>query len=240
MLMLLIIIGCNDSEPNTTIQQPQTSCLPTNLQNGVVAFYPFANGSLNDESGNNYNLINLTTASSAMDRSGNLNCAFGFNRVNNEFLEFPNPTFLDNLPSTGFSISFWYKSNNKSTGIFISRDEGRICPNTDGQWSVRYINNVNIFGANGATTSTYGIETSTWEHIVVTSNSNLIQIYKNGILEATSNNFEYCNSSNPTSNLGNLFVGKTYDGLIDDIIIYDRILSSSEVNELSNLPSCCL
>lgn len=236
-IIVAIIFSCNDSDDVTN---KKASCLPANLQSGVIAFYPFSNGSLNDVSGNNYNLTNSTSASSGMDRGGNPNCAYNFNQTNGDFIEYSNPTFLDNLPSSNLSISFWYKSNNQSQGVFISRDENNNCPNTTGQWSIQHTNNVISFGANGAITFSYGVETSTWEHIVITSNSAGIKFYKNGILASTSNDFTYCSFANPTLNQGNLFIGKSYDGLIDDIIIYDRILTSTEINELYNLPACCL
>jgi len=43
------------------------SCIPVSLQNSVVAYYPFSNGSINDFSGNNQHLINMTTASATSD-----------------------------------------------------------------------------------------------------------------------------------------------------------------------------
>lgn len=235
LLATTILFSCNDADDNAK----KASCLPTNLQTDVVAFYTFSNGSLNDFSGNNYNLTNPTTASSGMDRNGNPNCAFSFNRTNGDFLEYQNPTFLDNLPSTNLSISFWYKSNNQDFGDFISRDDTENCPNTKGQWSITHVNNTIPFGANGSMLFSYGVETSTWEHIVVTSNSTAIQIYKNGIWQSTNNDFTYCQSPNPTLNQGNLFIGKLYDGLMDDIIIYDKILSPTEISQLYNLPACC-
>ena len=63
---ILLLFGCNnsDEQPNILLQD----CLTTNLQNGVVAFYPFNNGSINDESGNNNHLSNTTTANATVDR----------------------------------------------------------------------------------------------------------------------------------------------------------------------------
>lgn len=83
VVLLLLIISCEKSEENTTNQN--LNCLSTGLQNGVIALYTFGNGSLNDTSGNNYNLTNSTTASASIDRAGNPNCAYQFNNANSEF-----------------------------------------------------------------------------------------------------------------------------------------------------------
>ncbi|CAM4298523.1 LamG domain-containing protein [Flavobacterium terrigena] len=231
LLATTILLSCNDEDDKAT---KKASCLPINLQTDIIAFYPFSNGSLNDVSGNNYNLTNPTTANSGMDRDGNPNCGFSFNSTNGDFLEYQNPTFLDNLTSTGMSISFWYKSNDMESGNFIMRDIAHYCDFSNGVWSVHHVNNMIITGTNNGYGMNYGVATSNWQHIVVTSKSNGVQLFVDGTLITSANN-----SSCPDLNQGNLFIGKEYDGLIDDVIIYNRVLSQTEVNQLHNLPACC-
>ncbi len=236
IFLLLIIISCSKSE-NQNVNQ-QNNCLPANLQIGVIAFYPFSNGSIDDYSGNTFNLSNTTTANPGIDRAGNPNCAFNFHGT--DFLEYVNPTFLNDLPSTNLSISFWYKSSEQDSATLISRDDVQNCPNTSGQWSVKFTNAIISFGVNGGLIST--AMSFNWEHIVITSNANEFQLYKNGVLFQSSSDFSYCsfmNPANPTVNQGNLFIGKSYDGLIDDIIIYNRIITPTEVSDLYNLAACC-
>ena len=237
-ILVIFVMSCEKQEESNNIQS--LNCLPTNLQNGVIAFYSFGGGSLNDSSGNNYNLTNPTTASSGMDRDGNPNCAYQFNNVNNEFLKYPDPTFLDNLPANNLSISFWYKSNDLlgSYGSFISRDDQQYCNSSFGEWSIGYVNNVLAFGVNNGQTYHYGVENSNWEHIVVTSSNTSNQIFVNGVLMPDDVNGIYTPSC-PILNQGDLFIGRLYNGLIDDIIIYNRILSPAEANELFNLSVCC-
>ena|SRR6218665_3584808 len=236
-LLLLIVIGCEKSEPETATRN--LNCLPTHLQNGVIAFYSFGNGSLNDSSGNNYNLTNSTTASSGIDRDGNPNCAYQFNNANNEFLKYTNPTFLDNLPTNNFSISFWYKSNDLlgSYGAFISRDNQHYCNSSFGEWSVGYVNNVVSFDVTNGRVMHYGVENANWEHIVITSNNSNNQIFVNGVLIPNGSGIN--GTSCPSLNQGDLFIGRLYNGSIDDIIIYDRIVTATEVTELFNLNTCC-
>lgn len=81
--LILIISSCAKDKGK------KLPCIPNELANKVIAFYPFSNGSLNDFSGNNQNLTNTTTAHSSSDRNGNTNCAYEFDNIpisNNEFL----------------------------------------------------------------------------------------------------------------------------------------------------------
>jgi hypothetical protein len=91
LILLLAAAGCNKS--SETDGAASMDCLPADMQSGVIAFYSFSNGSINDYSGNNYHLTNGTTASPAEDRAGNPNCAFLFNRYKNEFLHYTDPSF---------------------------------------------------------------------------------------------------------------------------------------------------
>lgn len=250
VIILVLITSCNKTE-TTEVIQPTQSCLSGSLQNGVIAFYPFSMGSLNDYSGNNYNLINPTTASSGVDRAGNPNCAFNFIKANNEFLKYTNPTFIDNFQTLPFSISLWYKPlGTWSFECLIGRDIGGHCPDTYGQWSVSlYDGRKPVFGINqyslwynpstGYNPTDYN---NVWQHLVVTCIGNNMKLYRNGILTPNSpgGGAGGCNPpSPPTLNIGDLFLGKEYNGLLDDVIIYNRVISQTEVNQLYNLAACC-
>ena len=236
-IISLTLLSCNNSENSAEAD----SCLTGTgtLQDGVVAFYPFSDGSLDDFSGNNYNLTNSTSAIAGMDRDGNPNCAFSFNQDNDDFLFYDNPIFLNDLPATGFSISLWYKSNEVTDdyAVLISRDNVNNCVNTYGQWSIRFINMVFTTGINGYLTVSRS-NANEWQHLVMTSNNDNLSFYRNGLLEQSTTEV-FCTNPNPTINSGSLFLGKFYDGSIDDVIIYDRILTSAEVTQLYNLPVCC-
>jgi hypothetical protein len=240
LFISILIYSCNDSDD---LMKNQTNCLPTNLQNGVIAFYPFSNGSINDFSGNNYNLTNTTSASAGIDRAGNSNCAFSFTQANGDFLKYVNPTFVDDLQTLPFSISLWYKNENNPISdyeLLIGRDTGLHCPDTHGQWSVGlYDLRQPVFGIN-ENSLWYSIPTITtdWKHLVVTCVGNDLKLYINGVL-TTAPYGSGCSSNIPTLNIGDLYLGKDFTGLLDDIIIYNRVLSQSEVTELNNLAVCC-
>jgi hypothetical protein len=257
LIVALFISSCNnsdDSDDSGTAEEAQViDCIPVALQNGIIAFYPFDNGSINDFSGNGYNLTNTTTASPGADRDGNLNCAFNFTIGNNEFLEYTNPTFLDSFQNSPFSISLWYNPTGTdwSYETPMARSYVSDCQNNTYQWGVilfdcrRPVFKVNqsyvwsdYYNTDGCMETTLDLS-NTWQHMTVTyDGATNLELYRNGVVTTLTASA----SQNPCemAPLGDLFLGKDYNGLLDDIIIYDRVLSQSEVTTLYNLSACCL
>lgn len=241
LLVTTILLSCNDEDDTTT---KQVSCLPTNLQTNILAFYPFNNGSINDFSGNNYNLTNPTTASSGADRSGNSNCAFNFVAANDDFLKYVNPTFLDDIQSGPFSISIWYNSLNEGTNLMTRGNISGNCHGGIGEWSVTlwdnnwpslFINSFRIIGVTPGGTS----QINEWHHVVVTGNISDLKVYQDGVLIQDIENVVCSTGASPSLNIGDLFLGENFTGKLDDVIIYNRVLSQTEISQLYNLPACC-
>ena len=241
LFLILVNISCSKSEKQTQQQAVNLNCLPSNLQTDVIAFYSFNSGSLNDTSGNSNNLTNSTTAIPGVDRDGNAGCAFHFNNVNNEFLKLNNPTFLDNLQSAQFSVSLWYKSEIQGGQLLSRGNDFGNCHGGIGEWHLAlWDNNYPIFFINGerniATTATYQV--NEWHHLVVTNNVNDTKIFQDGVLLGD-NEFTVCTTPGQSLNVGDLYIGEYFKGTIDDIIIYKRELTLSEIGQLAALNSCC-
>lgn len=245
--------ACKKSENLVTFD-----CIPAALQSGVIAFYPFNSGALTDESLNANDLTNPTTAVSATDRNGNTDCAYQFDNSagDNEFLTFANPTFLDNLNS--FSISLWYMPMDSTRDggnleVLFGRDDDQIrCPDRRGQWSLGlYDCRRAVFGhdnsvwaelqSNPFTTCEDEVYllTAQWHHFAAVKDGNDYFIYFNGNLEETESGAAGCNNQYLAQDIGDLFLGKRYTGLIDDVLVYNRALGGQEVAELYSLASCC-
>ncbi len=254
VVSILFIHACKKEETNNI------ACIPSGLQNGVIAFYPFSNGSLNDFSGNNNNLTNGTGAHAAPDRNGNSSCAFQFTNLplpSTQFLTRSNPTFLNSL--SAFSVSLWYqpKDSSKADGDFetlLSRGQGLSCPNKHGQWSIGlYDCRRAVFGrlssvwdlpVPGVSTCAEEVKvlTGRWHHLVATFNGSAngeMKIYKDGVLQATETGTAPCSVTPTVQDIGDLFIGNDYTGCIDDIIIYNKALSQAEVTQLRAIEPCC-
>ena len=252
--MVLCVTACGKEEG----VENKITCIPSGLGNHVMAFYPFSNGLLNDISGNNHHLSNTTTASPTSDRNGNDSCAYKFDNLptSGEFLTTENTAFLNNLNE--FSISLWYQpiDSSRASGKFeslINRDLGNSCPDRNGQWSVAlYDCRKAVFGRTNSVwdnnISSLGCEqeiidrTNHWSHLVATFKQASIEmkIYRNGVLQESSIGNGVCGSGVLSyQDVGALFLGKDYTGKIDDVILFDKMLSQQEVAALYNMGVCC-
>jgi hypothetical protein len=243
VILLVLATGCNKSNKPTGIKG--IICLPDSLQNGVLAFYPFSNGSLNDYSGNNYNLTNPTTANSGADRAGNPNCAFSFVDANANFLKYTNPAFLDDIQSGPLSISIWYNSATEGARLMSRNNNSANCHGGTGEWSLGlWDNNWPVFTINsyrilGFTPIPNVVQINEWHHLVVTSNITDLKVFQDGVLMESFENINCSSGAGTSQNIGDLYLGEHFTGKLDDIIIYNRILSQAEITQLYNLPACC-
>ncbi len=252
LLLPFFAISCKD------IPEFKIDCLPSNLKDGVIAFYPFNGGSIEDGSANSNDLTNSTLAKSTSDRNGNLNCAFLFDnsQTTEEYLSTSNSNFLNGL--NDISISLWYLPLDSSRAgdqfeVLLGRgDDGRRCPDRSGEWSIGLFDcRRAVFGhnnsvwaktltgfSNGCQGEVYAV-TGSWHHVVAVKKGDTYQLYFNGNLDDTTVGAADCSEMYAAQDLGDLFIGKYFTGKIDDVIIYDRALSKSEVSELYNLDACC-
>jgi hypothetical protein len=236
-------------------------CIPSNLHNDVIAFYPFTNATLNDQSGHNHNLVNNNGSIPATDRSGTPDCAYQFNNLpvnNNQYLKISNPVFLNNL--TDFSISLWYlpEDNTRPIGIFetlVGRDSVLGCPDRSGQWSVGLFDcrkavygRLNSVWDQNVITSNFNCQAEEdartngpWHHLVATYNYNstAMKIYRDGILQNTVIGMANCTGGVTIQDVGDLFIGMKYTGKIDDLILFKKTLTQTDVNDLYQMSSCC-
>jgi gliding motility-associated-like protein len=213
--------------------------LPTNLQNGLVAFYPFC-GNANDLSGNGNNgTVNGATLTT--DRFGNANSAYYFSGAScNTYIQ---ATVNTSSIQTGVTISVWV--NRSGDGCSNPR-LFEFWPGSDGPSQVQWQwSNPNAI-AMGHRTST-GVYLTTevpapsvnvWTHLVYTNDGSNAKFYRDGQLVAT-----LASSGNPTL-ASNLAIGRmnhaswdAFNGKIDDFIVYNRALSSNEVSQLFSITS---
>lgn len=227
------------------------STLSGSLSSGVLAFYPFGYGSLLDLSGNGNHLQNPTTAVPTVDRSGSPNCAYRFNNGVDFLTPIGSSSFLDNITTSPFSISLWYQPlNTRPVGnyeLLIGRGNPPLhCPDTWGEWSLGLYDcrkavagfdmyshwETSAMGCNQFMTAI----SNSWHHLVFIYDGTNYTIYRDGVPSATSSG--PCGPG--TFNVGAMMLGVDYDGDLDDIVIYNRALTLSEVLTLMHINgSCC-
>jgi hypothetical protein len=217
------------------------------VSSGLVAKYSFNNGNANDEIGTNHGTVNGATLTA--DRFGNSNKAYAFDGISN-YIDFGSGSTFE-MGENDFSISLWVQfSVTQFAPILLKRNDS---PTYD-QYSIfagQYgapDNNIEFYykpspGGVGAAERVVSssLNTTAWQHIVVVSKYNdSTYLY---------NNNQYIGSSKTAFTTGgfnvngaNLIAGFSslsgnsyyYNGLLDDINIYDRALTPSEVSILYN------
>lgn len=200
---------------------------------------------------NNTSNNDLTDNNTVASVTGKLNNACDFEKTNTEYFSILDASQVNlDLSATGYSVSFWI--NPESLGgwsivnKFTSGPAGyRIFTDASDRINTYWWNTAG--DETGARTNTALTGTGSWDHWVVTVDPSLVQrgfeFYKNGTrLTATTTiggNFGGTPGGNSEKfGLGasNLDTTPTsyFDGLLDEITFFNRVLTPTEVTTLYN------
>lgn len=210
--------------------------IPTN---GLVAYYPFY-GNANDKSGNGNHGTLMSGATMTANKSGSANGAVD---VSSGYVEIADSASLD-LQS--FTLSVWFKmeavpsafncliGKDYSTAYAIGIDSGGSgdCPAPSGATRVMRVyvgNNVKYFDLSD-------FACDTWYQAAVTYDNSTgnVQLYVNGVLVDTGS----IAAGSMASNSYPLGIGRDghngdkFSGIIDEVVVYNRVLSSDEIHIL--------
>jgi WD40 repeat protein len=216
--------------------EPATAnTFPSSLQQGLIAYYPF-NGNAQDESGNgNHGVIHGATAS--IDRFENPAHAYFFDGVK-AFVDLGDRDVFD-FGSSDFSLSFWFKSNgDQVNGYFMAKYNQPLLP-AYGVGTTRDTHSYAFIGDGHVATTRevagpLNLADSQWHHFVAAFDrdrtlSVLVDSRISGSIDISKERGDISNSVR-------LLIGKMnntcFGGWIDDVRIYDRALSATEVKAL--------
>jgi hypothetical protein len=240
--VLLLAMGFALTTQTLFAQVP--SFVPTN---GLVGYWPFS-GNADDVSGNGNNgTVNGATLTT--DRFGNSNSAYNFDGINNHILVSNNSTlsgFADITISFWVNISQFPSESNPFSGLVAKWYGSGNCGGvTDNYACYLRTNNQFVVGTNqyrnypNMLQTPSNLSTSNWYHFVMVHNSSTGgSIYINGTLVSTYNTAgALCSSTNPLyfgcdNGLGTL--NRFFDGKLDDIGIWNRALSETEIATIYN------
>lgn len=225
-----------------------TKSAPTS---GLVAYYKF-NSNGNDSSGNGNHATHVS-ANLTRDRNGQYK-SYKFNGIN-QYIEIPDNNLISIATTGKLSISVWMRpdrknfSNHQGSGyvhwmgkgvsgqheyVFRMYNFNSPRPNRTSCYAF------NLTGGLGAGSYVQeSITTGQWIHYVAIYDypNNKIQIYKNGVLKDTDTFSGYSivpgNGTAPLR-IGTRDFNSYFKGGIDDLRIYNRVLSSSEIVALYN------
>lgn len=212
---------------NTNNSTSNSCTMPSNLQNGLVGYWPFC-GNANDESGNGNNGT-VNGAALTTDRFGNANNAYTFD--GNDFIE----TNRVNLNS--FTVNLWlnltsFNCFSALIDAYPSSWEFLTDCNTGTNLSSAIWNNTATYQIYQ---SNYIVPINTWTQVAMTYENNVLKIYANGIIAISTvsiappnvNGFYYFGRSRSGTD-------QFLDGKLDDIAIWNRALTQQEIQQLYN------
>jgi hypothetical protein len=220
------LVGTAVAAPNAVL---------TGLNTGMVTFYQFT-GNLTDASGLINNGTVTGTVNYTTDRYSQANKSASLS-TNNDIIATTNQF---NNPQT-IAYSFWFKTN--QVGQFIGFNNGR---NTHGgDWDRVISLDANgyiafyIFNGNERyLRGSVNLKDNAWHHCAVNFSSAGTVIYIDGSIAAQDNTFNLAQNGTGYYRIGGLQTGATTPSLssntgsIDDVRIYNRILTTNEINYL--------
>ncbi|MBT4362772.1 MAG: T9SS type A sorting domain-containing protein [Candidatus Marinimicrobia bacterium] len=209
-----------------------------------IAFYPF-NGNANDETGNGNDGLNYG-ATLIVDRFGIEGSAFTFDNPLSSDINRIHMTgasgFLSGLPFELLSISTWFKAGVQNDNCsYITR-----FASSDGTFYLGYESNgnasFNLRKIEGGTLNQVlyaPAEPDTWNHLVGTWDGVTQRIYLNGdLVDEAEFNWPLSTASTGNTigaNYNGLSSPCSFDGAIDEVRIYDRALTTHEIDSLYHL-----
>lgn len=206
----------------------QPGTIPTQ---GLVAYYPF-NGNANDESGNGHQGV-AYGATLTTDRFGNQNRAYHFNGTSDS-IALSNTSSL-NFSSGGFTLSAWANfSGNLTDGLIVAKHVVGTS-NNNGLFISVWHNQFAFYLKEPRLTTPLTYSDNAWHHLVGVYDGTAQYIYVDGFLKAS------LGESGPISNVVSMKIGSgsgplsplaLFRGMIDDVRIYSRALSQSEIQQL--------
>lgn len=212
---------------------------------GLMGWWPFT-GNANDLSVNTNNgIVNGATLTS--DRFGNLNSAYNFNGINNQ-INVASTSSIADFPA-GQTISFWMKINAYPTdGKEHSMIDKR---SNDAKYYQAFISNytgVNTinyrYGQSGSLSSQgsnmpfASVPLNQWFNLCYSTDLTITKTYINGVLFQTYNQYSPIGINTNPLIFGNTnqvnSTNAPYNGLLDDIGIWNRVLTPCEITQLYN------
>lgn len=252
--------GTNSSTVTNTNAGIATTVTAETLKKGLLAYYTFS-GNANDASGNANDGV-VHGAVLVADRSGNANSAYSFADLNN-VASTNNYISIANLHANNvatYSVTGWFQKSTASinnAGTIFSGDQSvtgtgdfkfAIASNNTAQWNAKCNSNLSVGVTNQKATN---YADGVWHSFCVTYNASTstlnpsnFQIYVDGVLVQTealyTSTLVQDGASVSTADLP-IILGNAqgthnngFQGAIDDVRVYNRVLCQAEVTYLAN------
>ncbi len=207
---------------------------PGDLSSGLIGWFtfdgPYMTKNVKDKSTQNNNgyMLGFTSTSTAVI-AGKSGQGLIFDGINDQI-----STLSDFIGTSAVSVSVWIKPN-------LLNSLQRILSNGKTELTIESASNRSAFKVaitGVAFSADNSLTLNKWIHIAATRTSGgVTNIYVNGLLSGTANQ----SAGSPVSGTTNVIIGNVSDGTsgfkgsMDDMRIYNRVLSASEILKLYNM-----
>lgn len=216
----------------------------SSLYSGLIAYWTLNESagatSFTDSSGNGKTGTCSGTGCPVAGVAGKLNTAASFDGTNDIISASDSSLWTF---SGDFTISLWVKANswggNWWTRAFLGQDEGGGPTNKwifsyDGTRTIFHIN-TSSGGGPVALGNTWTPSTGTWYHLAVTRQGNNYTFYRDGSPDGVWTDSTIIPDASAPLTIGWAEGVGSFNGTIDDVRIYNRALSGSEISQLFGL-----
>ena len=218
----------NDGQDTATTCNGTTSVVKDSMTNLSVG-----------QAGNPGRLVNpdASPATTSMWSEGKYGCGISFDGVD-DYVSVGNGASLNSAKT----ISAWIKTNSHDTSQSIFQKKQS---DTGGQYynlSISSADNIAFYvngaiAGNGIYSSADSIVIGSWHHVVGTYDGSVLKLYIDGVSAATNVNLvagDYSNSDSAFIGVHPNLVAQKFNGLIDDVRIYNYALTATQVKTLFN------
>jgi hypothetical protein len=201
---------------------------------GLISWWKGENNA-NDQFGiNNGTLMNGATFA-----QGKVGQAFSFDGIN-DYVEITGG--IGDFGASSFTVEFWMYSSIQGDNSFIL---GKNHANGGLGWDIRLNNQtIEVVGVNGwgfNITSDASVTPNNWHHIALSSTITDVALYVDGVLKGSSARSSISTTTNPFrigyAATDYFYGGTIFSGRIDELGIFNRALSVSEIAAIYNAGS---
>lgn len=221
---------------------------PTKITSGLIGHWTFdgahTSSTIADSSGQGNNGYFLGGATSTAKTIGKIGQAFKFDGVDDR-VKIANIIASN---TSNLTVSFWMKSNTTANpGVPLSKS--RAAAETTGSWgfSRNSGGQMQFYVTNSTPTwnqaTKNGYADTLWHHVVGTFDGSNVRIYVDGQAGTsaalsgtiqTASSYPVCIGSN-NADSGGTCNGDEFNGIVDDVRIFNRTLSETEIKQLYNM-----
>ncbi|RKR80847.1 concanavalin A-like lectin/glucanase superfamily protein [Mucilaginibacter gracilis] len=218
---------------------PTPTTVVDSLRIGLIAYYPLNNSGA-DSSGKGNDVAYYSNMTPAANRFGKANSAFYFDGLSSYMAVNDNASLR--LNNTDFTVSAWVKVDYNASGYNIL---SKHITGNDNGWTCGIGGTTGLvtFGPGSTSVMAVGgrtVVSNQWHMITsVFNNTNKqLTIYVDGVLDNVTSNFPSPNAAISAS----MYIGRDeisipagghfFRGALDDVRIYNRILTAKEVQKL--------